>query len=457
MASNAINFTYKYLYDSNLNTHKDTKSTFFGLDLATCNANHNHPYFFKGELSKPRLGAQLLLILSEIVRTHYFLPIPPNVLDPVVTSNDGVLRLEGFSACCGIYARVDLTSAFFKTEIEGRGTTNVDFNDPMRNALRRVRDNDEIKIAVGKQEFTLERKRGKENESIVEKKVKLPLRWIKGFSEVQSFQPDLMLKIKCSANEALRLVRSIPKTSPKQPSYITKRGNSLRLSQRPAEDAIRISGLHRLKVIEPLICYAQTIKIWSNDKNTLCAWDIEYENVRFFLLLSPEIYRGFSGEGQILESLATNCWQTTIAKVRAQLNWQNQIDVNALSNTLNLNENDTIAALTALGANGLAGFDVSTGHYFHRELPFDLDKIESLQPRLINARKLVSNKKIKLNKRLNETEADYLVKGNDVEHFVQIREDSDKCTCPWFNKYQGERGPCKHILASNILFDENKK
>ena len=49
----------------------------------------------------------LLSVLCEVVRTHFFQPQPPN-LDPVITSSPEMLRFEGFSGCCGVYARVDL-------------------------------------------------------------------------------------------------------------------------------------------------------------------------------------------------------------------------------------------------------------------------------------------------------------------------------------------------------------
>jgi uncharacterized Zn finger protein len=26
----------------------------------------------------------------------------------------------------------------------------------------------------------------------------------------------------------------------------------------------------------------------------------------------------------------------------------------------------------------------------------------------------------------------------------------DTCTCPWWGKHQGTRGPCKHVLAARI-------
>src|SRR5687768_16499261 len=222
---------------------------------------------------------EMLHTLSDVVRTHFFLPMP-EILDPVLTSNEELLRLEGFSGCCGVYARVDLPAAAFDGECRGRGTTNVDFNAPMRNALLRLRDNEDVHFAVGADEVALT----KGNEKTVEKKVKLPLRWIKGFSEVQGYQPKLDLKMEVPAAEALRFVRTLPKASkPKMPSYALSAGRSLRLSQRPQPGAVPIHGTHRVKVIEPLLVRARSLKVWADAESGASAWEVCYANGSFFL------------------------------------------------------------------------------------------------------------------------------------------------------------------------------
>ena len=44
-----------------------------------------------------------------------------------------------------------------------------------------------------------------------------------------------------------------------------------------------------------------------------------------------------------------------------------------------------------------------------------------------------------------------MCKGTDVEHRVRLQPEGDKCTCPWYGKHQGDRGPCKHVLAARIV------
>ena len=100
---------------------------------------------------------------------------------------------------------------------------------------------------------------------------------------------------------------------------------------------------------------------------------------------------------------------------------------------------------------------MATGTYFHRVLPFDLGQVEKLQPRLKGARALLEDGKVSLLNRDSEDKADLAVGGTGVTHTVQLRPDLNKCTCPWFNKHRGERGPCKHILAAQMFLDDEKE
>ena len=46
-----------------------------------------------------------------------------------------------------------------------------------------------------------------------------------------------------------------------------------------------------------------------------------------------------------------------------------------------------------------------------------------------------------------------LVRGTGVEHRVVLAGGGDKCTCPWYSRHRGQRGPCKHILAARLLVE----
>lgn len=450
-AAPILDYTYRYPFASIVDKQDNGA---MGLKLSTCDAKQQSPHFFEGKLLHPRECGDMLLVLSDVVRTHFFLPRPA-LLDPVVTSNERLLRFEGFSGCCGVYARVDLKQESFDAELVGRGTTNVDFNNPMRAALSRLRNNEDARLSVGAEAVTLERG----GDAVVEKKVKLPVRWLKGFSEVQAYQPQLAMRIEVPGSEARRFIRSLPKAgAPKRPSFVVQTGNALRLSQREARGSVRLLGTHRVRVLEPLMAGCKSLRIWTDDGAGTSAWEVITEAGALFLMVSPEVYRGFSGEGQVLEQLATGRWEEALPAVLAQLGWQSEIDASAIAAKTGFSEAEVDAALAVLGTRGLAGYDAAAGAYFHREMPFDLGLVEQLQPRLKNAKKLLADDHVKIAKQVGAGAVDVSVKGSGVDHYVRLREaegEQDKCTCPWFNKYRGERGPCKHILAARMFVEKN--
>ena len=179
----AIAYDYHYRFASELHAGRTGSQ----LRLATCGGAEENPVFFQGRSLHPRRTADLLRGLMEIVHARF--SIPPNMLarilalaDPVVTSSEQRLRFEGFSGCCSTYARVDLLPEAVEGKTVGRGTTNVDFNPPMLAALTRIRDADRVELEVGRDELQLARGA----QTVVEKKVRLPLRWLRGFVEVQA-------------------------------------------------------------------------------------------------------------------------------------------------------------------------------------------------------------------------------------------------------------------------------
>lgn len=448
--SNALDYIYRYEMTSCV-TREHGQSP--RLTLATFNPDCAPADFFDGAVLRPRLTGQMLFTLSEIVRTRFWEPVPAgrSMYDPVLTSHPEILRLEGFSTCCGVYARADLPAGLFAATISGRGTTNVDFNDAMRRNLLALRDGENVRLSIGPGEVVLTRG----NERVAEKKVKLPLRWIKGFSEAQAYLARLQSHSEVSAAAALSLLRALPRTpKPYHSGFVAVTAGGLRLSQRPTLGAVPVSGAHRLKAIAPLMPFARTLRLWCDPQSSASGWELVFDEGSFFLLLSPELNRGFSGEGQILDTLAAPPPEPLIAEVRARLAWQARVDAAELAREMGLAPDAVMAALAVIGSRGLAGFDAAAGHYFHRELPFDLSRIDAMQPRLASARKLVEARAVRRVPGGQPGERVFEVKGSDTLHRVRLTGEGARCTCPWFSAHQGQRGPCKHILAAQMIDSE---
>lgn len=450
----SIPHVYRYAVASAL---RDTASG-QRLELATSGGVVERTHFLEGRLVSPRRTADFLTGIAEIAGARFYRPdLWRTAMDPVVTSDGERLRFESFSQCCSVHARADLLPAAIESDASdaadggggarGRGTTNVDFNAPMRAALGRVRDDQRVVLKVGARDVTLESGSG----SVVERKVALPLRWIQGFGEIPSYQSRLIPKLEIPAAEARRFLRSLPRGRSYSPdvSWIVPAAGGLRLSQRATAEGIPVNGLERLAVLEPLCARADMLRIREVPGAGVTSWEIVAADARFCLLLSPQSSRGFSGEGQALGALAGDGWRELLPRVRAALRWRGRILADDIAREIDRPAERVAGALSALAARGLVGFDAEEGAYFHRELPFDLEAVERKQPRLRNARALVAEDAAEIVRRDGRV-VEAFVRSGETEYHVRLLDDGDTCNCPWFGKHAGKRGPCKHVLAARL-------
>lgn len=93
------------------------------------------PTFFSGFATHPQVLARGLVTLADITATRYFQYVPTTQRDPILTAQGDRMRAECFSACNGVYARLDLLQAGFDGGEIAHGTTNVDLGSGMRSAL----------------------------------------------------------------------------------------------------------------------------------------------------------------------------------------------------------------------------------------------------------------------------------------------------------------------------------
>ncbi len=434
----AIEHAYRYLAPSSVSEDARPRLT-----LATAASGASHPHFFEGTLLAPRLTAEMLTAVHIIVGARFF--TPANTLartialaDPVITCGGGLLRLEGFSSCCSAYIRADILPPAYDGSVVTKGTTNVDFNAPMRAALARVRDGGGLALSVGREQFALR----SGDDEVIEKKVSLPLRWVRGMLEVQSYQASMRKKFEVGGLDALRFFRTLPKASTsKTPLWIVPGPMGLRTTTRPDPQGVRVADTSRLRVLETLLPQARSLSVYADDDQQASAWVLDFGAMRLTLALSAEVWRGFSGEGQALRALMRPGPPEALAQLRAQLHWQARLDVADLGARLAMTAPEVEDGLRVLGVSGLLGYDVSEGCYFHRVLPFDLSHLDDMHPRLAGARALIDAGAVHI---VQAAPLEAIVNG---EHRVRRVNDQLQCTCPWFAQYQGARGPCKHVLA----------
>ncbi|RKR81833.1 hypothetical protein BDD43_1991 [Mucilaginibacter gracilis] len=438
--------TYQYNKSSALNKANSLDELFLAKYSEV--QKKNSSCFFWGRLTDPYTTARCLLALSNVVQSSFSLsPFQLALLkDPIVTAGNEKIRFEGFSHCAGVYARVDVLGDGHDGEFLENGTTNVDFNQPMLSALSGIRKNENVLLSIGQKEVGLHR----ENEKVIERKVPLPVKWIKGLTSVQMFLSESEKVHSFNRLQALQLFKSIPAGKPKTDYYLLVRGGKPIFSPVKSNDAITIGGIHRLKLIEPLLAMADELRVFPHTTMQATTWQVYIGAIRFTLSLSRDAWRGFSGEGAALESLIEDVPDQWVELVDnySYANQEFNATLLAVNEGLDLKKVENITG--RLSAIGLLGYDLDENNFFYRRLPFKLSRIMSLNPRLKDAEKLLAEGKVKIiAKHDNKVEAQ--VEGSGVKHIVILNGDKEQCTCTWFSKNQGERGVCKHILAVKKL------
>ncbi len=406
------------------------------------------PYFFSGFLTDPAAAATGMLACAAVARSSYYTPgsVVALLRDPVVTSHADRLRFESFSSCCGVHARLDLLPEAFTDPPVAAGTTNVDFNDAMRAALAGAAVSGPLLLSVGSDEVVVDVAGG----SITERRVPLPARWVKGFGEVQALARQMQPVGELAGTAALRFIRSIPRSA-RRPLWASPANGTFSLTTTPGPQAACIAGPHRLTELGPLLRFARRLRVYAPPADAAAteapsAWELDLGTARFTLTLSPEKYRGFSGEGALLGLLADEDAAADADLVGGALAWESRIDVTDLAASLQIERGRVLAGLSFLAASGRVGYDLADESFFHRELPFG-SSLAAMHPRLANARELIASGAVRLVDAAAGAGA--AVCAGEIEHRVTFGP-PDRCTCPWWGKHRGTRGPCKHVLAARM-------
>lgn len=427
------------------------ESTLTGSDLVLQTASGlgpdglvSHPRFFDGFLTEPELGARALLAVANVAATSYYQRINWASLDPVVTSDGEGLRFESFSGCCGVYARYDVLPNGLSTPPSQRGTTNVDVNLPLRRALALVTGREPMHLSVGPNDLTVTTLDSK----VVEHKVTLPQRWVRGFAEAPAATHGMELRFEVPAVTARRFLQSLPKSGRGGDStWVVASGPMLRAVARPTPEAVCLAGPHRLREMEPLLRFATSLRAYGpaySGRPVASTWELLLNGGRLTLTLSPQVDRGFSGEGGVLDALASGDGKDDAARVIDALAWLPGSQLDTLAFALGIDEPAALRALATLGTSGRVGYDLAERAWFHRELPFEPDRVEQANPRLVAARELLAAGAV------DDRGEIVIVRSGD--HAQQVRRTAEglSCTCQWWTAYAGTRGPCKHVLAVTL-------
>ena len=438
-----------------------TTSTLFDGNLAlsiapalTPKGVEEDPLFFNGEIIDPVVISGGLLVLADIVSTRYFKYVPVAQRDPILSAQGDRLRAECFSACNGVYARMDV----FQSALDGEilyGTTNVDIGADLRKSLFNVKQGDRLKFRIGDEGWKTVHSRKADNENIltdirIQRPVKMPDRWIRALGNCAMLHQNMEYKFHVEGIRAKAFIAMLPPVTGKERSgwlTPTKAGVMLKLMEE--KNSVYISGLHRLSALRRIMSYVNAVYFYAPQNSEAGQMMIEVcmRGASITLSLTAKSYEGYSGEGALLDSLSDLKILEYADKIDNILNFESILDLDKISESTGIIKNDIKNAIELLAVSGKLGFDVQEKAFFHRELPDDPDRVLKDNPRLVGAKKLMEG--------VSHVEDDvWHVKSQDTTYRVIYPKDlgahNAKCTCTWYLKHQNSRGPCKHILAVKL-------
>ncbi|MCL2378063.1 MAG: SWIM zinc finger family protein [Defluviitaleaceae bacterium] len=405
------------------------------------------PNFYRGYALHPQVLARGLLVLGDIVTTRYFKYTPEALRDPILTAQGDRLRAECFSACNGVYARMDLLQSGFDGKID-YGTTNVDIGTELRAALTKVKQGEKLHLNVGDDGLRIAHY-AKTSDNIIkmegvvhERPVKMPDRWVRALGNAAEIHRGMKPILTLKGPQAQSFIAALPPaTSKSQPGWLTPTRTGVKLMPRPSKDAAFIPGPHRLSALKRVMTNISQITFYMPEDNEPGPSLIEatLPGARITISLTAEAWQGYSGEGALLTSLAQGELLEDAEFISSMLSFEAAVNQSEIARKWNMSDDRLHSALAYLAVSGKLGYDTHDNAYFHRELPDDPNRVLKDNPRLVAARKLVSTV-------MPTGDNKWLVNSGGTDYMVH----DEKCTCTWYLNHQNKRGPCKHILAVQL-------
>lgn len=407
--------------------------------------------FVDGWVVRADVVAAGLLAVAGVAGSRYY--EPPNMIarriaaaDPVVTYDGAWLRFESLSQCAGVHARFDVDAAGLDLVQAATGTTNVDVNPPLAAALALVGPSEPMRLQVGRDRLVVELLSGPR----VEKKVPLPDRWVRGLGESQVQVRAMEPRIDLQGPLIRSLAHDLPRAG-RRAVHVEGAPRGLRLSSRPGRSSVALSGPDRLRALLPLLRLAERLVVHApaagDGGPTASAWELWLPSGRLTLTVSAEPSRGFSGEGGLLASLAVAAPDDPAAALDA-LAARPLSSVADVARHAGLPVDGAARALDVLAASGRVGYDAGWQGFFQRHLPFGA-ALERLNPRLAASQVLLDAAAVSFD---GGDGRRAVVSSGDHHQVVLLGPaggvDGASCSCPWYARHTGGRGPCKHVLAA---------
>jgi hypothetical protein len=418
-------------------------------------------------------------------------PLAFTLLDPVVTVHPDQVFFEVFSKDEGTYAKLGIDlGAFDLDAAPACGTTNIDFSPALFSGIEQMRSYRQTRLSVGKEAVALATT---STAKVLEKQVRVPDSWLRGFLQVQSAASLPRDLFHLSPVDLYNLLRHLRMHSDRKGKRRGLRielipGDAPRLVLEPWETVlpstagpykgrtsrvVRLWGRRRLMLLKRLLPFVRGVDVHVLGSGLPSFWVLRAgpitltlglsgftaanwsQAVSFDLLLPRKVHGGEALE-RVLKHL-TGVWVA---------------DVKQLSAATGLKGEALVEGLQAGCQQGKLMYDVAADVYRLRaltEAPLDLGRLEYRNQRERTAHDLVARRgavQIVTENRIAGTGLELTGKVTVAEDRREYRPQmllseegqvsKAECTCTFFRKQGLKAGPCPHLIALRLAYAEQE-
>ncbi|MCP3920989.1 MAG: SWIM zinc finger family protein [Desulfobacterales bacterium] len=413
------------------------------------------------------------------------------ILDPLISVYPDEVSFEVFSKDEGSYAKLSVNKDAFN--IKGNptfGTTNIDFSESLLKGIKKMRSFKKSFLKIGK-DVTLSTK-GSEETKTLEKQVKVPDSWLRGFLQVQSsatLKSDSFSMATLDFYNILRFLRMNKDQKGKRrglrielvpgqyPLIVLEPWEKVIVTSEEIykgkeSKVLRIWGRRRLMMMKQFLPFTDKIDVNVTGSGGFPGfWIFRGKNMTLTLAITG--FAAFNWAQSLNFDLLLprqNADLKNLDVVTDTLLEKRSGSLKELTKSTGLKKMEIFKALQTACQQGLVMYDSASELYRLRPVTNENLDLRKLEFRNINERFAHDLMSIKGSIAI-EKEDRFIGTGVEVTGNVTVKEDKRdytpvilfdedgfvkkaSCTCTYYKKQGLKQGPCAHLIALHLLFNE---
>ena len=419
-------------------------------------------------------------------------PLAYLILDPVITVHPDRVFMEVFSKDEGSYANLSVDLDAF--DLKGKpvcGTTNIDFSQTLHESIQKFRSYRETRITIGQEAVTVATTG---QDDVLEKHIKVPDSWMRGFLQVQSSTLLPMDSFKLKAIDLYNVMRHlrmngdqkgkrrglrielVPGEQPRivlEPWETVIESSSEKYTGRQAK-VIRVWGRRRLMLLRRMLPFVDEIDVHLLGSGLPSFWVLRAGHMTLTLGLTGFTASNWS-QAVNFDLLMPRQTQESneMEMVIKHLAKKWSADRAGLTKATKLDGAELTESLQTGCQHGQIMIDVAENRFRLRpltETPLNFERLEFRSPRERLAHDLVHRKNAVLITSENRVHGSGLeltgkanVKEDKREYRPQLLLSDEgfvsraQCTCNTFRQQGLKHGPCTCLIALRLTHAMREK